>query len=64
MRRVLLLCIVAAFLVPSAGRGQTFFYTQYCTAQGLPASEVRAVTRDRIGFLGVATDNGLARYDG
>ncbi len=64
MRRVLLLCIVAMLVAPSVGWAQKFSYTQYRTAQGLPANDVRAVTRDHTGFLWVATDNGLARYDG
>lgn len=63
MRRVLL-CLLALALCPLTGDAQTYSYTQYRTAQGLPADKVNAVTRDRIGFLWVATDNGLARYDG
>lgn len=63
MRRVLL-CLLALALCPSMGEAQTYSYTQYRTAQGLPADKVNTVTRDRIGFLWVATDNGLARYDG
>lgn len=51
-------------LVPLTGRAQTFFYNQYRTAEGLPADEVRTVTRDSIGFLWVGTDKGLARFDG
>jgi len=64
MRRAFLLCTAALLLCPSAGWAQTFFYTQYRVAQGLPANEVRAVTRDTLGFLWIATDNGLARHDG
>jgi len=64
MRRAFLLCTAALLLCPSAGWAQTFFYTQYRVAQGLPANEVRAVTRDPLGFLWIATDNGLARHDG
>ncbi len=51
-------------LLPHVGQAQKFFFTQYRTPQGLPADQVRAVTRDHIGFLWVATDNGLARFDG
>lgn len=63
MRRVLL-CALALWLLPAAGWAQKFSYTQYRTAQGLPANDVRAAVRDSIGFLWVATDNGLARHDG
>jgi ligand-binding sensor domain-containing protein/uncharacterized coiled-coil protein SlyX len=64
MRRIWLCVLLTGLLVPSGIRAQTVFYTHYQTAQGLPANEVRAVTRDSLGFLWVATDNGLARFDG
>ena len=63
MRRALL-SILALLLLPAAGHAQTYFYTQYQTGQGVPHDNVRSVVRDRIGFLWIATDNGLARYDG
>jgi hypothetical protein len=53
-----------ALSLDGTGEAQTYSYTQYRTAQGLLADEVHAVTRDRIGFLWVAADNGLARHDG
>jgi signal transduction histidine kinase/ligand-binding sensor domain-containing protein len=37
---------------------------QYTTDHGLPANTVHSVVRDRLGFLWIATVNGLARYDG
>ncbi len=59
------LCLLLGGLMwPSSGQAQTFFYNQYQSAQGLPTNEVRAVTQDRLGFLWVATDDGLARFDG
>jgi ligand-binding sensor domain-containing protein/uncharacterized coiled-coil protein SlyX len=62
--RWICLSVLVALLGPLPGQAQTFFYNQYRTTQGLPADEVRTVTRDSIGFLWVATDNGLARFDG
>ena len=58
------LSVLVALLGPLPGQAQALFYNQYRTTQGLPADEVRTVTRDSIGFLWVATDNGLARFDG
>lgn len=33
-------------------------------AQGLPSTEIKALARDRDGYLWIATADGLARYDG
>lgn len=33
-------------------------------AQGLPSQRVRGIVRDHAGYLWIATDDGLARYDG
>ena len=33
-------------------------------AQGLPSTEIKALARDRAGYLWIATGDGLARYDG
>ena len=59
-----MLLLLAGLLWPAAGHAQTFFYTHYQSDQGLPDNTVRAVARDSLGFLWVATDNGLARFDG
>ncbi|MEM6782115.1 MAG: two-component regulator propeller domain-containing protein [Bacteroidota bacterium] len=51
-------------LLPYEGQAQKYFFSQFLTGQGLPADQVRAVVQDRVGFVWVATDNGLARFDG
>ncbi len=33
-------------------------------AQGLPSTDIKALARDRAGYLWIATADGLARYDG
>ena len=64
VHQTLVLCLLALWLLPAPASAQTFFYTQYRTAQGLPSNDVHAAARDSLGFLWVATDDGLARYDG
>lgn len=48
--------------IPAAG--QKFFASQYQTKQGLPSDKVRMVAQDARGFIWVATDGGLARFNG
>ena len=40
-----------------------YFY-QYTTTDGLPSSETYYLLQDRQGYIWVATDNGIARFDG
>lgn len=39
-------------------------FRHFTTEDGLPGNIVRAVLQDRVGFLWVGTERGLARYDG
>ncbi len=43
---------------------QNFHVTSYNRSNGLPSNEVRHALRDSLGFLWIATDNGLVRTDG
>ncbi|MEP7239001.1 MAG: two-component regulator propeller domain-containing protein, partial [Ferruginibacter sp.] len=58
---LLTFCLIgtAAFLF--AQNTQTIFYT---TKDGLPSNSIYRTILDNHGFLWIATDNGLARYDG
>lgn len=51
-------------LLPLGTGAQKYFTTHYRLAEGLPSEEVRAAIRGRYGFLWVATDGGLLRFDG
>ena len=58
--------LLTCFLVCTAGflfaqNTQTIFYT---TKDGLPSNSIYKTVLDRNGFLWIATDNGLAKYDG
>ncbi|MCB0558883.1 MAG: hypothetical protein H6573_05255 [Lewinellaceae bacterium] len=57
------LCLLL-LLLPLLGEAQKYFSTHYRLAEGLPSEEVRAAIRGQYGFLWVATDGGLLRFDG
>ncbi len=44
--------------------GQSWSYRQYTAEQGLPSTEVYDIIQDRKGYIWVATDRGVARFDG
>jgi signal transduction histidine kinase/ligand-binding sensor domain-containing protein len=50
-------------LAPTA-RAQGLYEERSTTADGLPTDLVKSVARDRFGFVWLATDAGLVRYDG
>jgi ligand-binding sensor domain-containing protein len=41
-----------------------FTFTRYTMATGLLSNEVRSVVQDRTGYIWIATNNGLQRFDG
>lgn len=66
-------CLLLALCLPgAAGAGgagpvdlpETPQFRQIGVDQGLPSSRVNALAQDRQGYLWVATDDGVARYDG
>jgi ligand-binding sensor domain-containing protein/two-component sensor histidine kinase len=44
--------------------GQTFSYQKFTVKDGLPHSNIFRIYQDKKGFLWLATDYGLSRYDG
>ena len=54
---LLLLCTLLA-------QGQKLFFEQLTTAEGLPSDYVNQVFEDSKGYLWIATDKGVCRYDG
>lgn len=65
-KRIFLWCspALSLFLLFSlAGHTQSTF-RQYTTEHGLPSSETYDVLEDDQGFIWIATDNGVSRYDG
>ena len=55
------LLLAAAVLT---GQHEELILRHYTTEDGLPSSEVYATLTDKDGYLWVATDNGVARFDG
>ena len=39
-------------------------YTQFTVEDGLPSNECHDVVQDSLGYIWIATDKGLVRYDG
>ena len=58
-------CLAARVREPTPERPSASYHSQtWTTEQGLPGDTVRAVTQTRDGYLWVATQAGLARFDG
>jgi signal transduction histidine kinase len=55
--------LVAWFFILSA-HAQEYRFHQYRVEQGLPSDVIKAVTEDSLGFLWIASDDGLVKYDG
>lgn len=58
------LCYIVLFLAPFCCRAQQFFLKNYGVDEGLPSNEVHQVFEDASGFLWIATDRGIVRFDG
>lgn len=61
--RIHIVCFfILLFLHPLPA--QTWFFRQYTAEQGLPSTEVHDLLQDKDGYIWVATDRGVARFDG
>lgn len=56
--------ILILLLLPCFVQAQTWSFRQYTAEQGLPSTEVYDILQDRSGYIWVATDRGVARFDG
>ncbi len=64
MKRSFLLFALLRFLAPDAVIGQEYSYTHYDITEGLAGSTVYVATQDLDGFLWIATETGVSRFDG
>jgi signal transduction histidine kinase/ligand-binding sensor domain-containing protein len=68
LHRIVIFCctIVVAMAAQAAPRVESveMLFRNWTTRDGLPDNRVRDVTKTRNGFIWVATDGGLARFDG
>lgn len=44
--------------------GQSYYFKKYGVQDGLPSDIVKACSQDSLGYLWIATDEGVAKYDG
>jgi signal transduction histidine kinase/ligand-binding sensor domain-containing protein len=51
------------FFIPSSAMGQ-YVSQSWTTQNGLPSNDIRAIKRTRDGYIWMATDGGLVRFDG
>jgi len=62
---LLLICFsILTILMPEISSAQKFSIRNFTTRDGLAHNDVRAVSLDSLGFLWIATWDGLSRYDG
>lgn len=66
--RLIVCTLLQVFAIPIASQSQTaslkYSVRQYTTDNGLPQNTVRAIMQDHDGFIWLATDQGLSRFDG
>ena len=58
---LLLLCLISAAF---AGKGQSYYFENYQSNDGLPHNSITAIVQDRKGFMWIGTKGGLNRFDG
>jgi ligand-binding sensor domain-containing protein len=56
---LLFICVSSPWL-----DAQQYGYTQYDMASGAPFNEVNSVVKDHLGYIWIASPNGLYRFDG
>lgn len=61
---VALLLTLSLVHLPLEGQVSDYVFTNYTIEDGLPSNECYEVIQDSRGYIWVATDNGVARFDG
>ncbi|HWY10557.1 MAG TPA: two-component regulator propeller domain-containing protein [Bacteroidia bacterium] len=56
--------LVLLFLFPFLLRSQTYPFTNYGVQDGLPQSNVSAITQDKEGYFWLASESGISKFDG
>lgn len=59
-----LACLLVVFFWTGQLGAQQYSFINFTNEEGLPQSQVRAITQDSLGFLWIATLGGVSRYDG
>lgn len=63
-KEVLIFCIAVATCYSIANAQSYYSNHEYSVADGLPTELVKSVAKDSIGYLWIASDEGLAKFDG
>ena len=63
MRICLFILFFSSFLV-SRGQNSIYPFKNFTTDDGLPSNECHRILQDKKGYIWIATDRGLCRYDG
>ncbi|MGD0501277.1 MAG: two-component regulator propeller domain-containing protein [Steroidobacteraceae bacterium] len=61
---IAMVCLLAGSMTAGAGDAPTLVLDHVTPSDGLPQGRVDAVLQDSQGFVWIATEDGLARYDG
>jgi signal transduction histidine kinase len=64
MKRLLFTYIVVLFLLVQSGYAQNITFERIRQEDGLPSDITKALVKDSLGFIWVATDDGLAKIEG
>lgn len=56
--------MLSCLLAGLNGMPQSYSFVHYDVKDGLPSKRIYAITQDQDGFLWIATDNGVCRFDG
>ncbi|AMR32747.1 hypothetical protein A0256_15610 [Mucilaginibacter sp. PAMC 26640] len=64
MKRALMLILLVSLFTCSRGQNNHLYFDRLDIQKGLPESFVRAIVEDTEGYMWIATQNGLVRYDG
>jgi signal transduction histidine kinase/ligand-binding sensor domain-containing protein len=56
--------MLVGYAISFASHAQDYRYREYRVKDGLPSDIVKAVTQDTLGFFWIATDEGIAKFDG
>ncbi len=59
-----LLLVSALICFSFVGLAQQFFSTNYSTESGLPSNQIYDVKQDKSGYIWIATDAGVSKFDG
>lgn len=61
---IFIVVIILFSSIYQRGYGQSYYYKNYTVNDGLPSTEVFQVIQDKKGYIWLATDQGVSRYNG